>query len=113
LGDSPLGSGFCRPDADEGDFLALASLLDPLIQRLQHTRIHGGNHINSRIELFFGHPCFPCVRKATVHSGIAKAHHRDGQTDEHLFPFGETLDGVSVTIESSKIGFLQGLAPFV
>jgi hypothetical protein len=49
----------------------LASRLDSLIQRLQHTRIHRCNHVDSRIELFFGHSRFPCVRKAALHSRIA------------------------------------------
>jgi hypothetical protein len=29
--------------------LRFASLLDPLVQRLQHTRIHGGNDVHRRI----------------------------------------------------------------
>jgi hypothetical protein len=58
--------------------LRLAALLDPLVQRLEDSRIHGGNHINCGVQLFFRHPRFPCVRKAPVHSRIAEPHHRDG-----------------------------------
>jgi len=62
----------------------LASLLDPLIQRLQHARVYGGDHIHRRIEIFFGHTRFPCVRKAAIHSRIAKPHHCGREIDEHL-----------------------------
>ena len=82
--------------------------LDPLIQRLQHPRIHGGDDVDGGVEFFFGHPRFPCVRKAAFDSGFAKAHHRHGQTDEHLFPFGEALDGMSVAIERFKISLFHG-----
>jgi hypothetical protein len=89
-------------------FLAFAPLLDPLIQRLQHSRIYRGDHIDRSIQFFFRHPRFPCVRKAPVHSRIAEPHHCDGETDEHLFAVGETFDGVRIAVESSEIGFLQG-----
>ena len=68
--------------------LSLASLLDPLIERLQDSRVYRGDHIYCCIKLFFRHPCFPCVRKAPINSRIAKPHHGDGETDEHLFLFG-------------------------
>ena len=103
-----MGTGFYSPDAVEGDFLALVSRFDSLIQRLQHSRVHRGDDVHRRIEFFFRHPRFPCVRKAPIDSRIAKAHHRDGKTDEHLFPLGEILDGVGVTVKCSKICFLQG-----
>ena len=93
-------------DAVRHDPLRFVSLFNSLIQRLQHTRIDRGDHLDGSIQLFFGHPRFPCVRKAAVHSGIAEPHHRDGKTDEHLLALGETLDGVSVTIKSSKVRFL-------
>jgi hypothetical protein len=82
------------------------SLLDPLIQRLQNPRVHRGDHIDCGIELFFRHPRFPCVRKASFNSRIAEPHHRDGETDEHLLAFGEAFDGMGVAIESSEICFL-------
>jgi hypothetical protein len=89
-------------------WLTLISLLDPLIQRFEHSRIHRGDDIHSRIELFFGHPRFPCVRKAPIHSWIAESHHRNGETDQHLLALGETFDSVGITVEGSKVGFLQG-----
>ena len=87
--------------------LCLVPLLDALIQRLQHPGIDRGNHIDCGVQLFLRHPRFPCVRKAPIHSWIAEAHHRDGETDEHLFPLGETFDGKGVAVKSSEIGFLQ------
>jgi hypothetical protein len=86
-------------------------LLDPLIERLQHTRIDRDNDIHRRIELFFGHPCFPCVRKAALHSGIAQAHHGDGKSDEHLFAVRQTRHRMGITIERPKIGFPHVLGP--
>jgi hypothetical protein len=68
--------------------LCLNPLLNALIQRLQHSRIHRGDHIHRRIEFFFRHPRFPCVRKATINSGIAKPHHRHGETDQHFLALG-------------------------
>src|SRR5205823_12765723 len=54
---------------------------------------------------FFRHLGFPCVRKAPLHSRIAKPHHRDRQTDKHLFPLGETGHRMRITIELAKVGF--------
>jgi hypothetical protein len=82
-------------------------LLYPLIQRLQNPRVHRRNHVNRRVKLFFGHPRFPCVRKAPLHSGIAEAHRRHRQTNEHLLAISQTLDCMGVAVESSKIRFLQ------
>ena len=87
--------------------LCLVPLLDALIQRLQHPGIDRGDHIDRSLQFFFRHPRFPCVRKAPVNSWITEAHHRDGETDQHLLALGETFDGVRVTVESSEIGFLQ------
>jgi hypothetical protein len=75
------------------------------MQRLQHTRIYGGNHIDRRVQFFFSHPRFPCVRKAAVHSGITEPHHRDRETDKHFFALGKTFDGVCVAVESSEVRF--------
>jgi hypothetical protein len=91
--------------------LCLNPLLNALIQRLQHSRIHRGDHIHRRIEFFFRHPRFPCVRKAPVNSWITEAHHRDGEADEHLLALGKTFDGVRVTVKRSEVRFLQVLAP--
>jgi hypothetical protein len=91
--------------------LCLISLLDPLIQRFQHTCVHRGDHVDRRIQLFFRHSRFPCVRKAAFHSWIAKAHHRDGEADEHLLAFAEAFDGVSIAIKGSKVGFFQFAVP--
>jgi len=63
-------------------------LVDPLIERLQDSRVYRGDHIYGCIQFFIRHPCFPCVRKAPINSRIAKPHHGDGETDEHLFLFG-------------------------
>ena len=92
----------------------LVSLFNPLIQGLQNPRIHRGNYVHSRVQLFLGHSRFPCVRKAPLHSMIAKPHHGDGETDQHLLPLGETLHGVSVAVKCTKISFLQRhqLIPF-
>ena len=98
----------CLPRVRHAPASLFVSLLDPLIQRLQNTGIHRGDDIHSRIEFFFRHPRFPCVRKAPLNSGIAEAHRRHRQTDEHLLAFGEALDGMRLSIESSKIGFLHG-----
>jgi hypothetical protein len=78
-----------------------------LIQRLQDTSIHGGNHIHRRVQFFLGHSLLPCIRKAPFDSRVAEPHHRHGKTHEHLLAFGETLDGMGVTIESAKISLLQ------
>jgi hypothetical protein len=88
-------------------FLRFVSLFNPLIERLQHSGTHGRNHVHSRIQLFLGHPCFPCVRKAPVHSRIAQPHHRYGQAHEHFLTFRQAFDGMSVTVESSEISFLH------
>jgi hypothetical protein len=87
-------------------------LFDALIQRLQNTRVNGRNHIHRRVQFFLRHSRFPCIRKAPFHSWVAQSHHRNGQADEHLLSLAETFDGMSVTIESSKIGFLQSVTPF-
>jgi len=91
--------------------LCLNPLLNALIQRLQNSRVNGRNHINRGIKFFLRHPRFPCVRKATVHSWITEAHHRDGETDEHLLAVGETFDGVGIAVKRSEVRFLQVLAP--
>jgi hypothetical protein len=80
------------------------ALFDSLIQRLQDTRIHGGNNIHRRIQFFLGHSRFPCIRKAPFHSRIAEAHHRHRQANQHLFPGSETFHGMGVTIELAEIG---------
>jgi hypothetical protein len=79
-----------------------------LIQRLQNTCVHGGDYIYGCVQLFFGHPRFPCVRKAPVNSWVAESHRRNGETDEHFLALGEALHCVRVAVESSKIRFLQG-----
>ena len=93
----------CGPDAAHADSLRLVPLLDPLIQRLQNSRVHCGNDIYRRIEFFFSHSRFPCVRKAPLHSRIAEPHHRDRQTNQHLLALGEASDGMSVTVEGTEI----------
>ena len=86
--------------------LRLASLLDPLIERLQHARIDGRDHVHRGVKLLFDHPRFPCVRKAPVDSRIAEPHHRDGKADEHLLALGETFDRMGIAIEGSKVRFI-------
>ena len=83
-------------------------MLDALIQRLQHPCIDRGDHVHRRIEFFFGHACFPCVRKATIHSRIAEPHHCDCEADQHLLALGEAFDGMRIAVEGSKISFLHG-----
>jgi hypothetical protein len=82
-------------------------LLDPLIERLQNSRIDSGDHIHRRVQFFFGHSRFPCVRKAPFHSRIAEPHHRDGQTHEHFLALAETGHGVRVSVELTKVGLIQ------
>jgi hypothetical protein len=79
--------------------------LHPLIQRLQNSRIHRRDHVNCRVQLFFRHPRFPCVRKAPIDSRIAEPHHRDCQSHQHLLALGQAFDGMGVFIESAEIGF--------
>ena len=83
------------------------SLFNPLIQRLQNSRVHRSDHVHGRIELFFTHSRFPCVRKAPLHSRIAKPHHRDGEADKHLLPLGEAGYRMRITIELAKVGFVH------
>lgn len=87
-------------------FLAFVSRLNSLIQRLQHARINGGNHVHRRVQFFFRHSRFPCVRKAPIHSWIAQAHHCHSQADKHFFTVGEAFNGVGFAIEGTKICFL-------
>ena len=91
----------------------LISLFYSLIQGLQHSRIHGRNHIDRGVQLFLGHPRFPCVRKAPVHSRIAKAHHRDSEPHEHFLTFAQAFDGMRIAIESSEISFLHSQSPLL
>ena len=93
------------------NLLRLVPLLDPLIQRLKHARVNGSNDIHRCIEFFLGHARFPCVRKATIHSRIAQPHHRNGEANQHLLSFSETVDRMRITIEGSKIRSLQTLTP--
>jgi hypothetical protein len=88
----------------------LLTLFDTLIQRLQDARIYGSNHIHRRIQFFLGHSRFPCIRKAPFYSGVAEAHHRHGQADEHLFAIRERFDGVGISIKSPKISTLQNVS---
>ena len=97
----------CLPRVRHAPASLFVSLLDPLIQRLQHARVHRGDHIYRRIEFFLGHPRFPCVRKAPIHSRVAEPHHRDGETDQHLFAFGEAFNSVGVAVKRSEISFLH------
>jgi hypothetical protein len=92
-------------------FLGFLPLLDSLIERLKHARVYGGDDVHGGIQFFFGHPRFPCVRKAPIHSGIAELHHCDRQSDQHLFPFGETFDSMRIAVKSSKIGFFHAAVP--
>ena len=89
--------------------LRFLPFLDPLVQGLKHPRVHRRNDIHRRIQLLFGHPRFPCVRKAPLHSRVAEAHHCHGEADEHFLPVGEAFHGVGVTIERTKVGFLHRL----
>ena len=89
------------------DSLRLISLLDPLIQRLQNSSVHSGDHIDCGIQLFLGHSRFPCVRKAALHSRVAEAHRRDRQPDQYLLPLAKTLHRMGVAIKSSKVGLFQ------
>ena len=87
--------------------LPLRSGLYPLIQRLQHPGVHRSNDVYGGVQLLLGHPCLPCVRKAALDSGVAKSHHRDRQTDEHLLPLGEALNGMGISIERSEISLFH------
>jgi hypothetical protein len=97
------------------NYLRFCSLLDSLIERLKDTRIDCGDHIHRRVEFLFGHSRFPCIRKASFHSGIAQAHDRHRKPDEHFLSFRETFHRMGVTIDLAKIGFLRshGFVPLV
>jgi hypothetical protein len=88
-----------------------ASLLNALIEGLQHPCIDCGDHIHSRVQLFFRHACFPCIRKAPIHSRIAEPHHCDREADQHLLALSEAFDGVRIAVECPKIGFFHVIAP--
>jgi hypothetical protein len=84
-------------------FSILPPLFDPLIQRLQNPCIYRRDHVHGSIQFFLGHPRFPCVRKAPIHSRITEPHHRDREANEHLFALGEAFDSVRVAIKSPEI----------
>jgi hypothetical protein len=92
--------------AEGSERIFFIPLLDSLIQRFEHPGVNGGYDIHCGIQFFFGHSRFPCVRKAAIHSRIAKAHHRDGESDKHLFSFSETFDRMCFAVEGSKVRFL-------
>jgi hypothetical protein len=92
-------------------FLRPAALLNPLIQRLQHAGIHRGDDIDRRVQLFFAHSRFACIRKAPVDSRIAETHHRDRESDQHFLTIRKTLDGVRFPIKSSKVCFFHSKSP--
>jgi hypothetical protein len=89
------------------NLLRFVPLLDPLIQGLKHARVHRGDDVHRRIEFLFRHASLPCVRKATIHSRVAQPHHRNGEANQHLLSFSETVDRMRITIKSSKVSFLQ------
>jgi hypothetical protein len=118
---SPYRSGFpapvwgavsCGPRVAPLHSLRFISLLDPLIERLKHSSVHRRDDIHRRVELFFGHSRFPCVRKAAIDSGIAEPHHRDREADQHLLAFGEALGRMRVPIERSEVSFFHGHCSF-
>lgn len=83
------------------------SRLNPLIERLQHARIHCGNNIHRCVQLIFGHPSFPCVRKAPFNSRIAQPHHRHRKPHKHFFALTEALDRMSILVKGSEVGFFH------
>ena len=86
-------------------------MLNALIEGLQHPCIDCGDHIYRGVQLFFGHACFPCVRKAPIHSRIAEPHHRDREANEHLLAPGEAFDGMRIAVECSEISFFHCFTP--
>jgi hypothetical protein len=80
-------------------------LFDSLIQRLENSRVHRRDDIDRRVQFFFGHAGFPCVRKAALHSRIAKPHHRHGEAHEHLFALREASYRVRIPVECPEISF--------
>ena len=95
------------PFIPEVSLLSFISLLNSLIERLKHACIDSGDYVHGRIQFFFGHPSFPCVRKAAIHSGIAEPHGRDREADKHLLALGEALDGMRISVECPKVGFFH------
>jgi hypothetical protein len=83
------------------------SRLDPQIERLQHSRIDGGDNVDRRIQLFLCHSGFPCIRKAAFHSRVAKPHHRHGEPDQHLLALAQAFNRMSFAVERSKVRFLH------
>jgi hypothetical protein len=89
--------------ADVSFFLLRPPCLDPLVEGLENASVDRSDQVHCGIELFFGQSCFPCVRKAPVHSGITVARHCDGQTKKNLLSFTEAFNGMSVTVELPEI----------
>jgi hypothetical protein len=106
-----MGGAYYRYRKFNRYILRPAALLNPLIQRLQHAGIHRGDDIDRRVQLFFAHSRFACIRKAPVDSRIAETHHRDRESDQHFLTLRETLDGVRFPIKSSKVCFFHNKSP--
>jgi len=88
-------------------WLVLVPGFDPLIERLQHSRVNGRNYIDCGVELFLRHPRFPCVRKALIHSRITQPHHRHGESHEQLFALGQAFHRMRIAVKGPKIGFVH------
>jgi hypothetical protein len=78
-------------------------LLDSLIKRLENSGVHRCDHVNGRVKFLFGHPGFPCVRKAAFHSWIAQPHHCHRQSHQRLFALAETGYRVRLPVKGPKI----------
>ena len=94
-----------------GSLPFLLPLLDALVEGLQDAGVDGGDDVHRGIEVFLGNVCFPCVRKAAVHSGIAVPGHGHGEAEKDLLPFAEALDRVGVPIELTEVCLVHGLSP--
>ena len=83
------------------------------MKRFHNTRVHRGDDIYCRVQLFVRQSRLPCVHKATFHSRIAVAGHGHRQTQKHLLPVSQAVYVVSVTVELAEIGTVhQASLPF-
>ncbi len=68
-------------------FLAFELGFGANVKGLQNPRVDGRDDVHSAVEICFVNACFPCVRKAALHSRLAVAHHGHGESHQHFFAF--------------------------
>ncbi len=85
------------------EFLTFELCFGANVEGLQNPCIDGRDDVHGTVEIGFVNARFPCVRKASLHSRLAIAHHGNGEAHQHLFALGEVVDGVCIAIELAKI----------